>query len=361
MTDMSETAIFPTLEHRVGISCALSVVVPCYNEEESLLELHRRVSAICQETVGDDYELVFVNDGSHDRTWPMMVDLAHTDERFRGVSLSRNHGHQLALTAGLQVCRGDRILILDADLQDPPELLPQMMQLMDDGAEIVYGQRSERLGETRFKKATAAMFYRLLRWMVDIEIPLDAGDFRLMSRRALDVLNAMPEQHRFVRGMVSWVGFRQVPLCYERQERFAGETKYPLSRMIRFALDAITSFSIKPLRIASMLGLFFGVLGIAGIIYVVVSWAGESAIPGWASVMVSVLIIGSVQLFVTGILGEYLGRLYLEAKRRPLFIIEQIVEGSVLAKGEPPATGSAAATPDETPARAAGQNAAPGP
>jgi len=255
-----------------------------------------------------------------------MVLLTENDPRVMAVNLSRNHGHQLALTAGLTVCRGERILILDADLQDPPELLAPMMTRMDAGADVIYGQRIEREGETAFKRLSAAIFYRLLRMLVDIEIPLDTGDFRLMSRRALNILNSMPEQHRFVRGLVSWIGFRQEGLPYSRAARFHGETKYPLYKMMRFAVDAITSFSIRPLRIASWLGVGAGMGGLSVIIYVISAWISGYAVSGWTSLMMITLIIGSSQLLVAGVMGEYLGRLYLESKNRPLFVIESVLQ-----------------------------------
>lgn len=305
--------------------CRLSVVVPCYNEEDGLAELHRRVTEVCRACVGEDYEFVLVNDGSRDGTWAQIAALAAKDPRIVGVSLSRNYGHQLALSAGLSICVGERILIIDADLQDPPELLPQMMRMMDDGADVVYGQRAVRHGETWFKTASASLFYRMLDRLVEIKIPLDTGDFRLMSRRALDVLNSMPEQHRFIRGMVSWIGLKQVPLLYKRDERFAGETKYPLKKMVRFAIDAITSFSIQPLRLASLFGFLFGLLGLLGTLYALGSWMLGHTVEGWTSVILVVLVLGSVQLFVAGVSGEYLGRLYMEAKRRPLFVIDQVL------------------------------------
>jgi dolichol-phosphate mannosyltransferase len=305
----------------------LSIVVPCYNESEGLGEMHLRVSAAALGQVGYDYELILVDDGSRDDTWEKILDLVDRDPRVVGVSLSRNHGHQLALSAGLSLCRGARTLILDADLQDPPELLPDMMALMDRGAEVVYGQRISRDGETWFKRTTAGLFYRLLARLVEVQIPLDSGDFRLISRRALDVLNAMPEQHRFIRGMVSWMGMTQVPLRYERRERFTGETKYPLSRMMRLAVDAITGFSIRPLKIASYMGMLFGALGVVGMAYTLYGWLSGMVLPGWTSVMSIVLILGSAQLFVLGVLGEYLGRLYVESKRRPLFIIDRVAGG----------------------------------
>jgi polyisoprenyl-phosphate glycosyltransferase len=306
----------------------LSVVTPCYNEEDSLVELHRRTSAACRASVGSDYEIVLINDGSRDQTWMRMVLLAEGDPHVVAVNLSRNFGHQIALTAGLTVCRGGRILILDADLQDPPELLASMMARMDAGADVVYGQRINRAGETQFKRFTSKVFYRLLGRIVDIEIPLDAGDFRLMTRRALDIVNLMPEQHRFIRGMVSWIGFRQESMPYDRAARFAGETKYPFYKMVRFALDAITGFSIKPLRLASWMGLGSGMIGMVLVLYVLGSWITGRTVEGWASVMIVVLMLGSSQLLVLGLIGEYLGRLYLEAKNRPLFVIESILGGA---------------------------------
>ena len=305
------------------IDTPLSVVIPCFNEELGLSELHRRVTATC-ETLGD-YEIILVNDGSRDRTLSLMRRLAdHAVPHVIVVNLSRNHGHQLALTAGLTLARGQRILILDADLQDPPELLPQMMSLMDQGADIVYGQRRRRDGETPFKTLTAKLFYRLLRRLTDIEIPPDTGDFRLMSRRSLDILNSMPEQFRFIRGMVSWIGLRQEPICYDRDPRFAGETKYPLSKMIRFAVDAITGFSTVPLRLASFLGLTMGIMSLMMLIYTLGSWAAGRAIEGWTSTLTVTLIISSAELLVLGIIGEYIGRLYMQSKQRPLFVIDAV-------------------------------------
>lgn len=303
----------------------LSVVVPCYNEEENLAELHRRVSDACARLVQDSYELVLVNDGSRDRTWSIIQDLSSQDPRVVGVNLSRNHGHQLALSAGLKLAKGDSIFIIDADLQDPPELLPEMMAYLRDGCDVVYGQRIKREGETAFKRFTAFAFYRLLNRIVDIHIPPDTGDFRLMSRRALDVLNGMPEHHRFIRGMVSWIGMRQKAFPYERAARFAGETKYPLSKMIKFAMDAITAFSTRPLRFATYTGMCFALLEVLLILFVLYRYFTGHTIEGWTSLAVITLAVGSVQLFVAGMMGEYLGRLYMEAKGRPLFIIQDVV------------------------------------
>lgn len=307
------------------VKSVLSIVVPCYNEEDGVLELHRRVSAACHGCVGDAYELVLVNDGSSDATWKNMCELSEVDKHVVAVNLSRNHGHQLALSAGLQMCRGERIFIIDADLQDPPELLPKMMERMDNGCDVVFGQRIKREGETTFKKASAFAFYRLLNRMVDIDIPQDTGDFRLMSRRAVDILNSMPEHHRFIRGMVSWIGMRQEAVPYERAARFAGESKYPLSKMIRFAIDAITGFSVRPLRMASDLGIFFGIATLLLLAYVLVNYFLGKTVEGWTSLAVIILALGSVQLFVAGVMGEYLGRLYIESKGRPLFVIQEVV------------------------------------
>ena len=315
----------PSAPARPRQDVTLSVVAPCFNEAEGLQELYRRVTAVCRNVAGEAYEIVLVNDGSSDATWADIRALTARDAHVVGVNLSRNYGHQLALSAGLTVCRGVRVLVIDADLQDPPELLPQMMALMDQGADVVYGQRGERVGETWFKRTSAAMFYRVLHRMVDIDIPLDTGDFRLISRRALDILNDMPEQHRFIRGMVSWIGLTQVPIVYKRQERFAGETKYPLRKMIRFALDAITGFSIRPLRVAIYMGALFGLGGLLVLGYTLYGWLSHETVEGWTSLMAVVLVLGSVQLLVVGVLGEYLGRLYLESKRRPLFVIDEIV------------------------------------
>ena len=303
----------------------LSIVVPCFNEEACLPELHRRVSAAARAVAGASYEIVLINDGSRDLSWRVMQDLARTDERLVAINLSRNHGHQLALTSGLDLCSGERILIIDADLQDPPELLPEMMAEMDaQGADVVYAVRRARAGETAFKKATAKLFYRLLSRMTDVEIPVDTGDFRLMSRRALDALLSLPEQARFIRGMVAWVGFRQVPLAYDRAERFSGSTKYPLRKMIAFALDAVTGFSTAPLRMASHVGLWLVLASVLLLVYIAVGWLTGSAIQGWTSLMLVVVILGAVQMFVLGMIGEYLGRLYVEAKRRPLYIVSDI-------------------------------------
>ena len=303
----------------------LSIVVPCYNEEACLPMLHERLGKAAKAAFGKDYEILLVNDGSKDRSWAIMRDMAAADPHLVAVNLSRNHGHQLALTAGLDLARGDVILVIDADLQDPPELLGDMVETMRrEDADVVYGVRKSRAGETAFKRATAHGFYRLLANATDVDIPLDAGDFRLISKRALDVLLAMPEQARFIRGMVAWIGFKQVPILYDRDERFAGETKYPLAKMLRFAFDALTGFSSTPLKLASHAGLVLSIGSLLIVLYILYAWIAGHSIQGWTSLMLVVVVLGAVQMFVLALMGEYIGRLYNEAKGRPLYIVQEI-------------------------------------
>jgi dolichol-phosphate mannosyltransferase len=307
---------------------SLSIVVPCFNEEACIPELHRRLTAAARDAVRQDYEIVLVNDGSRDGSWRAMERLVETDPRVVGVNLSRNHGHQLALTAGLDLCRGETILIIDADLQDPPELLSAMLETMrEQEADVVYGVRRSRSGETAFKRATAHGFYRLLSRATEIDIPLDTGDFRLMSRRALDALLAMPEQSRFIRGMVAWIGFRQVPLAYDREERFAGTTKYPFRKMLRFAFDALTGFSSAPLKLASHAGMWLSLSSLLILAYITYAWIAGRSIQGWTSLMFVVVVLGAVQMFVLALMGEYIGRLYNEAKGRPLYVVQEVAGG----------------------------------
>ena len=305
----------------------MSIVAPCYNEEEVLPEFYRRATAAARGVCDDDYEIVLVDDGSRDGTWALIVDLADSDPRVVGVRLMRNHGHQAAATAGLDLCRGRRVLLVDADLQDPPELLRPMMAAMDRGADVVFGQRTRREAETWFKLATATLFYRLLGRLATVSIPRDTGDFRLMSRRVVDALAAMPERQRFIRGMVSWIGGTQVALPYERQARFAGSSKYPFYKMLRFAVDAITSFSATPLRLASYLGLGGVAVGFVLLLLTIWSWASGGTVAGWSSLMTVVVWFGSVQLIVLGMMGEYVGRLFQEAKGRPLFLVDTVLSG----------------------------------
>jgi dolichol-phosphate mannosyltransferase len=299
----------------------LTVLSPCFRDEQNLAELHRRVTTVCKAS-GISYELLLVDDGSPDGTWAEIQRLADQDPRVAGIRLSRNFGHQLAVTAGLARARGERVLIIDSDLQDPPELLPQMMKLMDDGADNVYGKRILRRGVPLWKKVAYKSYYRLLTFLAGCEIPEDTGDFRLISRRIVDAITKMPEQHRFLRGMISWSGYQQVALPYERDARFAGNSGYTVAKLFHFAIDGITSFSIKPLRIATLLGLLTGMLAFAGALYVAASTLiFGMPVQGWASLMVAILFVGSLQLFVLGIIGEYLGRLFLESKNRPLYFV----------------------------------------
>jgi dolichol-phosphate mannosyltransferase len=326
-----------------GTARRLSVTIPCYNEEAGLAELHRRLTATCQQVVGDDYEVILVNDGSRDGTWNAISTLAAADNHIIGVDLSRNFGHQAALTAALTLCSGERIFILDADLQDPPELLGDMMAVMDQGADVVYGKRRKRDGESKRKKVTAKLFYRVLAQMIDFDIPTDAGDFRLMSRRVLEALLSMPEAHRFIRGMVSWIGFKQVPLEYDRQSRYAGETGYSFAKMINFALDAITAFSARPLRIGLYAGM--GLVGLSwlGILYSLISWLFFSTQPGWTSLIIAVMFLGGAQIFMLAMIGEYVSRTFVQTKGRPLYFLREIVGSSQKAAPDT-ATESASAT-----------------
>lgn len=302
----------------------LSVVVPCFNEAECIDELHRRVSLACLGAVEEDYEIVLVNDASTDDTWRHMRAMAAVDRHVVCLDLARNHGHQLALTAGLAACRGEYILIIDADLQDPPELLgPMLAQMERHDADVVYGERRSRAGETWMKRVSAALFYRFLRRLTDVDIPADAGDFRLMRRRALEVLQRMPEQHRFIRGMVAWIGMKQVAFPYDRHSRHAGVTKYPLKKMLRLTTDAVTGFSTVPLRLASYIGFALAIASVLMLTYVLGSWVSGHVIAGWTSLMAVLLLVSSVHMLLLGIMGEYIGRLYMESKRRPLFVVRE--------------------------------------
>ncbi|MEO0401779.1 MAG: glycosyltransferase family 2 protein [Pseudomonadota bacterium] len=300
----------------------LSVVVPCMNEEESIPHLVQRLASAI-EPYKDRAEIVLVDDGSTDGTWAAIKTAQATCPQLRGLRMSSNRGHQIALTAGLEAARGSRIFMLDADLQDPPELLQDMMAMMDRGHDVVYGRRTERQGETLFKRATAHMFYRLLNALSDVDIPKDTGDFRLVSRRALDAVLAMPEKARFIRGMFAWVGYSQVGIEYTRAPRERGETKYPFRKMLRFAIDAMTAFSTKPLKLATRLS--FVSLGVAALmmVYVFRSLILYQTAPGWASVVLAIAAFSGVQLLTLGILGEYIGRLYVEAKNRPLYFVSE--------------------------------------
>ncbi len=300
----------------------LSVVIPCYNEEDVFPETSRRVLDVCK-GVCEDFEIIYVDDGSRDRTWELIAAASVADARVKGLKLSRNHGHQLSLTAGLAETTGERILMLDADLQDPPELLPDMLAMMDRGYDVVYGKRRSRDGESWFKKVSAKYFYRILRLMSEVEIPVDTGDFRLVNRRVLDEFLAMKEKNRFVRGMFAWLGHRQIGLEYDRRSRYAGETKYPLNAMIRFATDALTSFSTIPLRVATTMAYVALLFSALVAIYVVWSLLFYKTVQGWASVLLVLSFFSGVQLLTLGIVGAYIGRIYMEVKGRPMFVVDQ--------------------------------------
>lgn len=302
----------------------LSVIVPLYNEESVIEEAYRRLTAVLEAAVGH-YEIILVNDGSHDGTSALAHRICERDRRVRLISFSRNFGHQMAITAGMDRASGAAVVVIDADMQDPPEVIPEMLDKWREGYQVVYGVREKRHGESLFKLATASLFYRLLKKMTAVDIPVDAGDFRLLDRRVLREFNRLREQARYVRGMVSWVGFRQAEVSYVRMERFAGETKYPLRKMLKFGLDGIMSFSQVPLKLSSVFGFICAGVSFAFMVYglVIKYFYPEQVIPGWASIFSAVLFIGGVQLISIGILGEYVGRIHEEIKQRPLYIVDE--------------------------------------
>jgi dolichol-phosphate mannosyltransferase len=301
----------------------ISIVAPCFNEAATLPEFYRRVKEAMQ-AQAESWELVLVDDGSQDGTADILHQLAHQDGHIRPVIFARNFGHQLAVTAGLDYSRGQAVVIIDSDLQDPPEVIPQMIAEWHNGYEVVYAVRTEREGETWFKLFTASLFYRLIYRITDVDIPLDTGDFRLLDRKVVNVLNKMRERHRFLRGMSVWVGFRQTGVPYKRAARFAGETKYPLKKMVKFAGDAITGFSYLPLQLATYLGFLAAGVSILAIPVVIATRiAGSQAFFGQATTLIAVLFLGGVQLISLGILGEYIGRIYDEARGRPLYIVRE--------------------------------------
>ncbi|GAA6213151.1 glycosyltransferase family 2 protein [Hyphomicrobiales bacterium 4NK60-0047b] len=308
------------------MSLVLSVVVPCFNEEDVLLLFYNRMKKACDTAVPSGaYEIIIINDGSTDNTWQLAQQLVKDDPKVVAIDLFRNHGHQLAVTAGLMKSKGSRVMMIDADLQDPPELLEPFMKKIDEGFDVVYGQRKIREGESVFKRFTAKYFYRILSSTSTTDIPLDTGDFRLMTRKVVDQVNQMQESHRFLRGMVAWVGGRQVAYQYDREKRAAGETKYTLSKMVSFAADAITGFSTSPLRLAIYVGiaaLFFAMILMA---YVIISYVYFETVPGWASLGCIFLMFSSVQLIILGFIGDYIGRIFVEVKGRPLINIRQVL------------------------------------
>jgi polyisoprenyl-phosphate glycosyltransferase len=302
-----------------------SILVPAYNEEAVLVECHRRLKEV-MDTTGERYELIFIDDGSRDRTGEVLQELAASDPNVKVIVFSRNFGHQIAISAGMDHASGDAVIVIDADLQDPPSVILQMIEKWKEGYDVVYGRRDERQGETAFKKATAFLFYRLLRSMTEVDIPTDVGDFRLIDRKVCDVMARIRERNRFVRGIISWIGFRQTAVSYVREKRLAGETKYPLSKMLRFALDAIFGFSYRPLKLASYLGLLTSVAGFAYVIYALYLRCFTSrTVQGWTSIIALNLVFNGIVLLMLGIMGEYIGRIYDESKGRPFYVVRDKV------------------------------------
>jgi len=301
----------------------ISVIVPVYNEQEIILELYHRLEASVS-TISSDFELIFVNDGSKDATLLKIYELAEQDNKVKYINFSRNFGHQIAVTAGLDLCKGEVVVIIDGDLQDPPELIPEMFSKHKEGFEVVYAKRIKRKGETYFKKITAKLFYRLLSGITSIDIPIDVGDYRLVNRKIVDFLKLMPEQNKFLRGQIAWLGFKQTFVEYERDSRKTGKTGYSLGKMIQFAIDGITGFSDSPLKLVSKMGFFISFVAFAIILYALYShYFLHQTITGWTSLIISSMFIGGIQLLSVGIIGEYISRINNNVRNRPLYIIEK--------------------------------------
>lgn len=302
-----------------------SVVIPAYNEEEVITESYKRLSAV-MESMGESYELIFVNDGSRDRTAHIIAEWVQSDSHVKLINFTRNFGHMPAITAGMEYAKGDAIIIIDADLQDPPEVLPEMAALWKEGYDVVYGKRKERRGESFFKELSARLFYRFINSMVPIDLPVDTGEFRLIDRKVCDAVNRLDEKHRYIRGLVSWVGFRQTAYEYIRVERFAGVTKYPLRKMMSFAMDAITAFSYKPLKLATTMGF---IISLCSFIYMmIIVWQvlfTDTTITGWASTVGLTLFTQGIVLMILGLMGEYIGRIFEEIKNRPVYIVKEVL------------------------------------
>lgn len=303
----------------------VSVVIPMYYEEDVAQECYNRVVKVLKSIKDYEYEIIFVNDGSKDKTLEILENIARKDSNVKIISFSRNFGHQAAVTAGIKYVTGDAIVIIDADLQDPPELIPEMLKLWEQGNEVIYGKRKTRKGESKFKLLTAKMFYKTINALSDVEIPKDTGDFRLVDKKVIDVVNSMPEHNKFLRGLFSWVGFKQTAFEYERKERFAGKTKYPLKKMLKLAGDGIISFSTKPLKLVGGLGIISIILSLAILIYSLISYIFElnNLTAGWTSIMVAITLFSGVQLLSIWIISEYIARIYDETKNRPQYIIDR--------------------------------------
>ena len=304
----------------------VSVVIPMYNEQEVVKKCYEKINNTLK-SIEDkyDYEIIFINDGSKDETLEILKDIAKNDKKVKIIAFSRNFGHQSAVTAGLKNVTGDAIVIIDADLQDPPELIPQMLELWEKGNDIIYGKRKTRKGESKFKLLTASMFYKTLNLLSDVEIPKDTGDFRLVDRKVVDVINSLPEHNKFLRGLFSWVGFKQKAYEYERQERYAGKTKYPLKKMLKLASDGIISFSSKPIKLVGALGILSIFISIIILIYALISYIFKlnDLSAGWTSIMVAITFFAGVQLLSLWVISEYIGRIYDEAKGRPQYIVDK--------------------------------------
>lgn len=301
----------------------ISIVVPVYNEEAVIYESYSRLKGVL-EGLNEPYELIFVNDGSRDATAVIIHSICETDTNVRLIDFARNFGHQTAITAGMDYASGDAVIVIDADLQDPPEVIPEMIAKWREGFEVVYGQRAKRKGETLFKRFTSAAFYRILQKLTDVDIPVDTGDFRLIDRKVCDALKRVKERNRYVRGIISWLGFRQTGVEFVREKRFAGETKYPLKKMLRFAFDGIASFSYKPLKLATYAGVTVSLAGFSYLMVVVYQKLfTNTTVTGWASMMAVNLFFNGVVLLMLGIIGEYIGRIYDEAKGRPLYVVRE--------------------------------------
>jgi glycosyltransferase involved in cell wall biosynthesis len=305
-------------------SAVISIVIPMYNEELVVKESYQRLKKVA-DGFKETYELVFVNDGSRDRTVAILSEICNSDARVKLIDFSRNFGHQVAITAGMDYASGEAIVVIDGDLQDPPEVIPQMIAKWHEGYDVVYGKRLERKGDTLFKKITAKFFYRLLKRMTDVDIPVDTGDFRLIDRKVAEALKSVNEKNRYIRGLISWLGFKQIGVEFSRDKRFAGETKYPLKKMLKFAFDAITSFSYKPLKLASYVGFLLSLFSFIYLLIVVYQkFFTMNTIPGWASILAVNLFFNGIILMILGIIGEYIGRIYDEAKGRPLYVIREL-------------------------------------
>ena len=303
----------------------ISVVIPMYFEEDVVNECYNRTKEVLNKLSSYEHEIIFINDGSKDKTLELLEKISQNDNNVKIISFSRNFGHQAAVTAGLKFTTGDAVVIMDADMQDPPEVIEEMVKLWEEGNEVIYAKRKVREGETKFKLFTAKMFYKMLNSLSDTEIPKDTGDFRLADKKVIEVINQLPEHNKFLRGLFSWVGFKQIPLEYERKERFAGKTKYPLKKMIKLALDGITSFSTKPLKILGVLGIFSVLISFIILIYALISFAFNlnHLTPGWTSLMVTITFLGGIQLLSIWLISEYVGRIYDESKGRPEYIIDK--------------------------------------